>query len=240
MDSRLRLESVFFVVALDFEYLAKTYFPRSLEKQSHWKFAGSRPWYQVARDGDMFQSRRLSRLLYYYCHPVHIRRALDRISEGQELTPLEMADIVKIDLLRWQSSADRVLGSTGKTLSVEVWSLHFFIPCRSLARTRCLERISALMSGIEPEARILENRIRGGRNEPTFIPAILTQPQLRVLSAFNPLRAIRLDSRCVLSKGEEGDPSRGWTCSRYVLDPGQPRMQRSECLTAAWMLRFLT
>jgi hypothetical protein len=57
---------VFFQVSLDYEYLAKSYFPSNLVRSSGWEMVGSRPWQQEHRDQKAFQEPKLSRMLFFY------------------------------------------------------------------------------------------------------------------------------------------------------------------------------
>jgi hypothetical protein len=188
LDARLRLDSVFFVVALDSEYLAKSYFPKSFELQSLWRFVGSRPWYQETRDDTTLPERRLSRLLYYYAHPQLIERTFERLHGITNLGKLEIEDMGKVDSVYLQGPDDRLIGLYGQYDSKAVELILHPLPVAE--RRRCIDKVRVLFEG-DQSTRILESWMRGSANEPTFLPAIITQRQLTALGEFNPLRAVR-------------------------------------------------
>ncbi|MEN6439295.1 MAG: hypothetical protein ABFD97_12035, partial [Syntrophobacter sp.] len=70
VDKSMRLRRVFFQVALDCTYLAKSYFPESLVKSCGWDMVGSRPWRQHGRDDTALESPELARRLFFCADPL--------------------------------------------------------------------------------------------------------------------------------------------------------------------------
>jgi hypothetical protein len=187
LDSDLRLEKIFFKVALDFEYLAKSYFPSILFRNSGWEFVGSRPWHQSSRDGKTFLETKPARLLFLSAPRMTIEDSYQRIERAKGLTRKEREDLSKIDQLGLQTFQERLFNL--KSFSKGTLEL-IFHPLDGREWKECERKLKNLIRQIKG-AEFLWEWKRGYHPAPIFLPAVLGKKALEQLRVFNPLRAAR-------------------------------------------------
>ena len=118
---------LFFQVSLDFEYLAKSYFPTHLVDHSGWEMVGSRPWQQMIRDNNKFEEPELARMLFFYTDPIRIESTYDRLKQSS-LEAKEQEDFLKIDNIGLQNVEDRLIGLMDRGTKKRLVEL-IFHPC---------------------------------------------------------------------------------------------------------------
>lgn len=180
---------LFFQVSLDYEYLAKSYFPTHLSGFSTWEMVGSRPWNQVSRDNRIFQEPKLARMLFYQADPVEIRNVHGRLEEN-DLEDKQWADFLKIDNLGLQKAEDRLISFDGKGANESLTEL-IFHPMSSPEWAECKEKLHKVIDGRSKGSAFLWNWQRSEESEPIFLPAILTKVEIKKIGDFNPIRAAR-------------------------------------------------
>ncbi|MBI5250754.1 MAG: S8 family peptidase [Desulfomonile tiedjei] len=187
LDPGLRLSRVFFQVKLDFEYLAKSYFPATFYRYSRWEFVGSRPWHQSFRDEIALNEEKPARLLFFTASRMSIEDSFNRLERAKGLTEAEKADFMKVDGLGLQVSADRLINLTSfKKGIVEL----IFHPLDGKAWKECQKKLAVIEDEIKGSEFYWVWK-RGDYPEPIFVPAKLGRRTVERLGSFNPLRAAR-------------------------------------------------
>lgn len=187
LDQRLRLSKIFFKVALDWEYLAKSYFPLALFRNSRWEFVGSRPWHQSSRDGKAFEETKPARLLFLSASRMTIEDSYQRIERATGMTRKEREDLAKIDQLGLPNPHDRLINLKSFTKGVFELILH---PLGAHEWKECQKKLTDL-AGESKGLEFLWDWKRGQHSEPIFLPARLQRKAFARLGLFNPLRAVR-------------------------------------------------
>lgn len=184
LSSNMRLKNIYFKVALDHKYLAKSYFPTTLEK-SDWEFVGSRAWYQSSRDKKKLKTKQLARLLFYSASPDCVKQTFVHLKENQ-LEERERKDFIRIDSVGLQMADDRLLNLAQFEEGLIELILH---PMKQELWDECKKKLRAISKGKHIE--FLWNWKRGEHPDPVFLPVRTDQRGLKALSEFNPLRAAR-------------------------------------------------
>ncbi len=186
-DAANRLDRIFFRVSLDTAYLAKSYFPSTLVSDYHWDFVGSRPWYQLERDGKAFPQRQLARMLFFKAYPQAIEGTYLWLSEQERTVGHDRSDFTKIDSLGLQTVGDKLIGL--ESIDVGVVEL-IFHPMTEREWKEAEEKLATILSP-SSDCSIISEWKRGQAGEPIFLPAMLTKAAVEELANFNPLRAAR-------------------------------------------------
>ena len=187
LDSGLRLSKIFFKVALDSEYLAKSYFPSTLFRNSRWEFVGSRPWHQSSRDGEALKETKPARLLFLSASRMTIEDSYQRIERVKGMTRKEREDLAKIDQLGVPNFQDRLINLKSFTKGVVELIFH---PLVIHEWKECQKKLGSLTTETK-DSEFLWDWKRGQHPEPIFLPAKLGRKAVERLGSFNPLRAAR-------------------------------------------------
>lgn len=188
VDRSMRLERVFFQVAVDSTYLAKSYFPESLVKNSGWDMVGSRPWKQQGRDGIALETPELARRLFFCADPLRIEATFSRLENPSRLIDKEKGDFIKIDHLGLQAASDRLIGFQPKFTRGAVELV--FHPMEEHEWKECKRKLSRLFPQ-SADLSFLWTWQRGSETQLKFLPARLSRQQVENIGGFNPLRAVR-------------------------------------------------
>jgi hypothetical protein len=180
---------LFFQVSLDYEYLAKSYFPNSMVRLSQWEMVGSRPWHQAGRDDKHFDEAKLARMIFFQADPIAIESTYKRLEKGQ-VEKNERGDFVKVDSIGLQRAEDRLIGFP-RGARKDVLAELIFHPMRARDWNECRTILNSLTNGRRRTSPFLWEWKRGEDLEPTFLPATLTDDEIRLLGDFNPIRAAR-------------------------------------------------
>jgi hypothetical protein len=154
---------LFFQVSLDFEYLAKSYFPTYLVDLSGWEMVGSRPWQQMIRDENKLQEPKLARMLFFRTDPIRIESTYERLKRSS-LEAKEQEDFVKIDNIGIQTTEDRLIGFIDrgtKKILVEL----IFHPMGAHEWNACRTRLKTMVSQSK-NSEFLWDWKRGDESEP--------------------------------------------------------------------------
>ncbi|MGO9116825.1 MAG: S8 family peptidase [Desulfomonilaceae bacterium] len=184
LSADMRLKDVYFKVALDHKYLAKSYFPATLEK-SDWEFVGSRAWYQSNRDKTKFKKSQLARLLFYSASPDSVKQTFVRL-ERNRLEEGERNDFKKIDSVGLQVADERLYNLERFKEGLIELILH---PIKQELWSECEAKLRAFSQ--RKHVNFLWEWKRGEYPEPVFLPARTNQRGIKALVEFNPLRAAR-------------------------------------------------
>ena len=179
---------IFFKVSLDFEYLAKSYFPATLVQMCGWEMIGSRPWYQANRDEKEFVELKLARMLFFAADPIRIESTYFRLKNVIDLKRREVEDFVKIDNIGIHEVEDKFIGFK-KKFGEQVVEL-IFHPMRRREWKQCQTRLEMMIAGFK-NAKFFWDWEKGQEPEPIFLPAVLNSSALARVGQFNPLRAAR-------------------------------------------------
>lgn len=188
LTENLRLTRIFFLVMLDSSYLAKSYFPNTLNRSMGWEMVGSRPWWQTDRDGIDLTKPMLGRSLFFCTDQKQIEYTRKRLVQGTGLNQSEQDDFVKIDSVFLPAGSDRLINIDQEFESGVVELL--FHPMTAREWRECEEKMEALCNS-DRANNILWGRRRGGGDQPYFVPAVISSETIQNLSGFNPLRAAR-------------------------------------------------
>ena len=181
-------DKVFFRVSLDFQYLAKSYFPSTLVEMCGWEMVGSRPWYQTYRDKNEFDEAKLARMLFFSADPIRIESTYLRLKKVTDLKTKEVENFVKIDNVGFHEPKDKLIGFKREFREGVVELI--FHPMRVRDWNKCKTKLKRIVSQ-RKDFTFLWDWKRGEESDPIFLPAVLNHSEVRQLGQFNPLRAAR-------------------------------------------------
>ena len=175
-------------MALDYTYLAKTYFPRTLVNKSLWELVGSKSYYQETRGPNKLRRKELSRILFYCAYRLRIEDSYKRLARSTGLAKEEKNDFIKIDKILLPQIEDRLVSIDNRFKKGLIELI--FHPMGKSDWLICRRKFEDLIGINFSESKILDDWVRGGDDQPRFLPAILQNIDIPILGKFNPLRTL--------------------------------------------------
>lgn len=179
---------VYFTVDLDFEFLAKSYFPKKYFDKAGWKVAGSLKIEQRRRDKTQITPPRQARRLFIQAKTQDLEKAYRELHSNSLSTQEERTGITRIYNIGLASNEGKIIASQSHDLDLFEIIVHP-MPEHDWQdfQIKLFESI-----GHEQYPTILFDWVLGGEtNTPRFMPIKISDNQLKEVTLFNPIRAIR-------------------------------------------------